>query len=54
VVSEILARIRELVSAGELRTSLHGFRELAADDILLEEVVAGVEVATPIESIRRM
>jgi hypothetical protein len=48
-MNDILASIRELVNRGEVRVSIHGFRELAADDILLESVVAGIDVAVPVE-----
>jgi len=42
-MSDTLAGVRELVSHGEIRVSKHGFRELAADQILLHVVVAGIE-----------
>ena len=48
-MSESLARLRVLVGQGEVRVSLHGFRELAADDILLNDVVAGINAAIVIE-----
>jgi hypothetical protein len=48
-VSETLDRIRNLVSRGEVISSVHGFRELAVDDILLDEVTDGVTTAIVIE-----
>jgi len=48
-VSDVLARIRALVANGQVRPSIHGFRELAADDILLGELLGGVESAVVIE-----
>jgi hypothetical protein len=48
-VSQILAKIQTLVRSGELRVSLHGFRELAADDILLSDVLDSIQHAVTIE-----
>jgi hypothetical protein len=48
-MSETLRRVRALVVRGEYRVSRHGFRELAADDILVEDVLAGIEVGVAIE-----
>jgi hypothetical protein len=48
-VSETLARVQVLVARGEFRVSRHGFRELAADDILLDDLVAGLVSATIVE-----
>jgi hypothetical protein len=48
-MSSLLARIQTLVREGKLRVSLHGYRELAADDIPLEEIIEGVAAALPIE-----
>ncbi|MGQ0742217.1 MAG: DUF4258 domain-containing protein [Alphaproteobacteria bacterium] len=45
----LLARIQKLVNAGEVRISVHGYRELAADDILASEVINGVGSARIIE-----
>jgi hypothetical protein len=41
-MSEVLDRIRTLVARGQIATSVHGFRELAADGILLDDVTGGV------------
>ena len=35
--------IRELVARREVKISAHGYDELAADDILVRDIVAGVE-----------
>ena len=48
-MNETLAHIRALVKCAEVRVSRHGFQELAADDILLQDVVAGIETAIVIE-----
>jgi len=48
-VSETLERVRNLVARGEVISSVHGFRELAADDILLDEIIAGVTAPIAIE-----
>lgn len=48
-MSDVLARIRLLVGGGEIEVSLHGARELAADAILLDDVVAGLDAALALE-----
>jgi hypothetical protein len=48
-MSDTLYRIQTLITSGEVEVSRHGFRELAADDILLADVIAGVGVASVIE-----
>jgi hypothetical protein len=48
-MSETLERIRLLVRRGEVVASLHGFRELAADAILIDDVVSGVGDCLPME-----
>lgn len=48
-MSETLQGVQTLVLAGEYRVSRHGFRELAADDIVLEDVIAGVGAALVVE-----
>jgi hypothetical protein len=48
-VSETLLRIQALIARGEVEVSRHGFRELAADVIMLDEVVAGIAAAIAIE-----
>ena len=48
-MSKTLRRVQTLVLAGDHRISRHGFRELAADDILLDDVLAGVDAAQLVE-----
>ena len=48
-MSETLRRVQTLVLGGEYRVSRHGFRELAADDIVAEDVLAGIGSAVAIE-----
>jgi hypothetical protein len=48
-MTDILARVQALVRQGDVRVSRHGFRELAADDILLGDVIAGMETAIVVE-----
>jgi hypothetical protein len=44
-MSEILRQVQALVSSGAARVSRHGLRELAADHIDLEDVLAGIAAA---------
>jgi hypothetical protein len=48
-VSETLARVLSLVQSGEVLVSRHGYRELAADNIVPDEVVAGIAGAIVVE-----
>jgi hypothetical protein len=48
-MSETLNDIQRLVAEGELLISEHGYDELAADDLTVDEVIAGVEQSTVIE-----
>ena len=48
-MSEILRRVQTLVMSGAYEVSRHGFRELAADDIKLEDVLAGIGAAVLVE-----
>ena len=48
-MSETLRRIRALVGRREVRVSDHGYDELAADGILVREVVGGVDQAQVLE-----
>jgi hypothetical protein len=48
-MSDTPARIRALVGRGEVLVSVHGFRELAADDILLDDITGGVDDAVVVE-----
>ena len=48
-MSKTLDRIRNLVARGEVISSVHGFRELAADGILLDDVTDGVKTAIVVE-----
>jgi Domain of unknown function (DUF4258) len=48
-MSETLAAVQALGGRGEIRVSRHGFFELAADDILLDDVVAGLHAAVVVE-----
>ncbi|HTB00408.1 MAG TPA: DUF4258 domain-containing protein [Bradyrhizobium sp.] len=48
-MSQILAIVRGLLKRREYLISRHGYRELEADDILLEEVLAGIESAVVVE-----
>ena len=46
---EIFDRVRALVSRREVRISLHGYEELAADGIEIRDVIEGIDKAVPIE-----
>ena len=48
-MSETLARIVDLVRAGQVRISAHGYDEIAEDGILAGEVISGIEPAVMIE-----
>ncbi len=48
-MSETLRRVQILVPNGEYRVSRHGFRELAADDIVAGDVLAGIGSAIIVE-----
>jgi hypothetical protein len=48
-VSEFLSQIIALVGNGEILVSRHGFRELAADDILLDDVVGALASTVAVE-----
>ncbi len=48
-MSDTLRRVQELLARGEYLISRHGFRELLADDILIEDVLAGVDRALLVE-----
>ena len=48
-MSETLAKVQKLVLAGEVEVSQHGLFELAADSILLDDVVAGIDAAIMVE-----
>lgn len=48
-MSETLRRVQTLVRSGEYIVSRHGFRELAADDIVAEDALNGVGTAILVE-----
>ena len=48
-MSETLDRVRVLVARGEVRISLHGYEELAADGVLVRDVIGGVAAAVVVE-----
>jgi hypothetical protein len=48
-LSQTLAIVQGLLKRGEYLVSRHGYRELAADDILLDEVLAGIGSAVVVE-----
>jgi Domain of unknown function (DUF4258) len=49
-MSDLLQTIQRLVGHGKLLISLHGYRELAADDIMVTDVIRGVNLATTVEA----
>ena len=51
-MSDILRRVQTLVRNGDYIVSRHGFRELAADDIVTEDALAGVDAAFVVEEYR--
>jgi len=48
-MSQIFQVIRELVAHREVKISAHGYDELAADDILVRDILAGVEDGVVVE-----
>ena len=48
-MSQTFHAIRELVARLEVKISAHGYDELAADDILVRDIVAGVEEGVVVE-----
>ena len=48
-MSDTLRRVQILASRGEVRISAHGYDELAADDIFVTDVIAGVPTAIVVE-----
>ncbi len=48
-MSELLERIQQLVTAGEVRISEHGFDELANDGLTARETTAGIFQAVVVE-----
>ena len=49
LMTKTLDRIQTLVAHNEVRVSLHGSEELAADDVQVRDVIAGVATAVMIE-----
>ncbi len=41
--------VRQLIAAGDVRISEHGYDELAEDDILVRDLIDGVDDATVVE-----
>ena len=41
--------VRQLIAAGEVRISEHGYDELAEDDILVRDLIEGLDDATVVE-----
>ena len=48
-MSQTLSRVQALVDRGQVRISAHGYDELAADDIFIGDVIAGVAMAIVVE-----
>jgi hypothetical protein len=48
-MSQTFRVIRELVGRREVKISAHGYDELAADDILVRDIVAGVQDGVVVE-----
>ena len=48
-MSQTIQQIRELVANGDVKISAHGYDELAADGILVKEILASVADAIVIE-----
>ena len=48
-MSVTLEQVQALVARGEVRVSLHGYEQLAADTIRVRDAVAGLEAAVVVE-----
>ena len=48
-MSQTLEEIQVLVARGEVQISLHGYEELAADNILVHDVIDGLATAVVVE-----
>jgi hypothetical protein len=48
-LSNTLAQVQALVANGQIRLSLHGFREMAADGISLDDLLVSLDSAIAIE-----
>jgi hypothetical protein len=48
-LSQTLEETQVLVARGEVRISLHGYEELAADNILVHDVIAALATAVVVE-----
>ena len=48
-MSKTLEQVRVLLAHGEVRVSLHGYEELAADGVQVRDIVAGLATAVVVE-----
>ena len=48
-MSSTLDAIRELVASGNVRISEHGYDQLSDDDILIRDLLNGINSATVVE-----
>ena len=48
-MSKNLEQVRVFVARGEVRVSLHGYEELAADNVLVHDIVDGLAGAVVVE-----
>lgn len=48
-MSQTLERIRDLVARREVKVSSHGYDEIAADGLLVREILLGVDQAVVVE-----
>ena len=49
MLTAILEQIRALVARGEVRVSLHGYEELAADNVPVRDIIDGLTAAEALE-----
>jgi hypothetical protein len=51
-LSKTLEQVRALAARGEVRVSLHGYEELAADGIHVRDIMDGLEAAVVVTAYR--
>jgi len=48
-MSPIFEKVRELIKKNEIQISAHGYEELTEDDILVRDIISGIDSAVIVE-----